>query len=47
MGPRVKLVYHQGRGLAEVARLLLSVGGIDFENVRVTKEQWKEMKPSE
>ena len=47
MAPRVKLVYHEGRGRAEVTRLLLAAGGIDYENVRITEEQWKDMKPSE
>ena len=37
-----KLTYFNGRGLAEVARLVLAQGGVDFEDVRV--EDIKAMK---
>ena len=47
MAPVVKLVYHSGRGRAEGARLLLAAGGIEYENVRLTPEQWAKEKPSE
>jgi hypothetical protein len=33
----LKLIYYDGRGLAEVSRLLLAYGGIDHEDVRVTQ----------
>uniref|UniRef100_A0A914PAC9 glutathione transferase n=1 Tax=Panagrolaimus davidi TaxID=227884 RepID=A0A914PAC9_9BILA len=44
MSPKVKFVYFDGRGIAEPARLILHYANIDFEDVRVSIEEWQEMK---
>ena len=44
--PTYKLHYFDIRGLAEKVRMLFSYGGIDFEDIRYTKDTWKENKPS-
>jgi len=41
-----KLTYFDGRGLAEVARLLLHDAGVDFEDVRITRETFDQLKAS-
>ena len=33
------------RGRAEVSRLMLAHKGVDYEDCRITGEQWKELKP--
>ncbi|KAH7716773.1 GST-5 protein [Aphelenchoides avenae] len=38
--PSYKIVYFDGRGAAETARLLLAHEGIDFEDVRVQHADW-------
>ncbi len=43
-GVAMKLIYFSGRGRAECARLLLAVGGIEYENVRIKMEEWPTMK---
>ena len=45
MSPKIKLVYHSGRGRAEGARLIMAAGVIEYENVRITPEEWVKMKP--
>ncbi|KAJ1370868.1 hypothetical protein KIN20_032688 [Parelaphostrongylus tenuis] len=40
-----KLYYFDGRGLGEVIRQLFALAGVDFEDVRVTQEQWPQLKP--
>jgi prostaglandin-H2 D-isomerase / glutathione transferase len=42
-----KLTYFNGRGRAEGVRLLFAAAGVDYEDVRIEKEQWPELKPSE
>ncbi len=41
----MKLTYFSGRGKAEVARLLLAYGNVDYENERITSEDWPKIKP--
>ena len=41
-----KLTYFNIKGLAEPIRLLLKYGDIEFEDVRIEKDKWPEMKPS-
>lgn len=40
-------MYFNVKALAEPMRFLLSYGGIDFEDIRVEKEDWPALKPSE
>ena len=47
MAPQVKLIYFNLRGRAEMARLILAQAGVDYEDKRVDKEEWAEMKKSE
>lgn len=43
-----KLVYFNVMGLGEPIRFLLSYGGVEFEDIRIThsSEDWSNMKPS-
>ncbi|XP_066289584.1 glutathione S-transferase 1-like isoform X2 [Branchiostoma lanceolatum] len=43
--PNYKLIYFEARGRAEPARLLFAAGGLQYDDVRLTREQWKELKP--
>ncbi|ESO13224.1 hypothetical protein HELRODRAFT_62415 [Helobdella robusta] len=43
--PNYKLVYFDGRGRAETIRLAFAVTGIAYEDHRIKKEEWPEMKP--
>ena len=42
---KVKLTYFNGRGRAEVARLILSIAGEVFEDVRIEFSDWEALKP--
>lgn len=44
--PHYKITYFNVKALAEPSRMLLSYGGIDFEDVRIPKEDWPKHKPS-
>lgn len=44
--PSYKVIYFNVKALAEPLRFLLSYGNIDFEDVRVEKDDWAAMKPS-
>jgi glutathione S-transferase len=44
--PKVKLTYFATRAKAEVIRLLLAYGNVDYENFRVDFEDWPLIKPS-
>lgn len=41
-----KLIYFNFEGLGEPIRLLLSYGGIDFEDIRIEQADWPALKPS-
>ncbi|XP_012269130.2 glutathione S-transferase-like [Athalia rosae] len=41
-----KLTYFPIKGLAEPIRFLLSYGSVEFEDVRVNREDWPKLKPS-
>ena len=43
---KVKLTYFNLRGRAEPARLILAYAGVDFDDCRVTSEEWQKLKPS-
>ncbi|XP_072162911.1 S-crystallin SL11-like [Diadema setosum] len=42
--PSYKLVYFNGRGRAEVSRLLFAQAGVEYEDSRVTQEEFAAMK---
>ena len=46
MPNKIKLTYFNLRGRAESARLMLVYKGIDYEDNRITKEQWATVKPN-
>ena len=41
-----KLTYFNGRGRAELIRLILAQAGIQYEDNRISKEEWGELKPT-
>lgn len=45
--PSFKLYYFNIRALAEPIRYLFAYGGIAYEDVRVEREDWPKVKPSE
>jgi len=45
MAPVYKLTYFNVKALAEPIRFLLSYGGAEFEDHRVEKEEWPQLKP--
>ena len=47
MSPKYKLIYFNSRGRAEPVRMLFAHCGVEYEDKRVTTDEWKEMKPSE
>ena len=47
MAPKYKLIYFNSRGRAEPVRMLFAHCGVEYEDKRVTTDEWKEMKPSE
>jgi len=44
---QVKVTYFNGRGRAEVTRMILTIGKVDFEDKRVNQEEWAKLKESE
>ena len=42
---KIKLIYFDARGRAELSRLILAQAGQEYEDVRVKKEEWPSMKP--
>lgn len=44
--PAYKVTYFNIKGLAEPMRYLLAYGNIDYEDVRVEKENWPALKSS-
>jgi len=37
---KLKLVYFDGKGRAEVARLILAAAGKEYEDIRLAEENW-------
>lgn len=46
MAPAYKLTYFDGRGVAEAARFLFKYGEVEFEDVRVKRDDWPQLKES-
>lgn len=44
--PQYKVIYFNVKALAEPMRFLLAYGNIDFEDVRIEKENWPALKSS-
>ena len=42
----IKLTYFNAKGRAELARLVLAQAGAEFEDVRLEREEWLNVKPS-
>merc|ERR1712170_105456 len=42
----VKLIYFNVRGRAELSRLILAQAGVDYEDKRLTRDEFQAMKPS-
>ena len=45
-GKTYKLIYFNLRGRAELARLILAQAGVEYDDHRIEKESWPELKPS-
>ena len=41
------LIYFNGRGRAEVSRLLFALADVEYEDERIVGENWSKMKPGE
>ena len=44
MAPKIKIIYFNARGGAEVARLILAQAGVEFEDCRVERVDWPKLK---
>ena len=44
--PTYKLYYFNLKARAELTRWIFAQAGVEYEDIRVTKEQWAEMKPT-
>jgi len=42
-----KLTYFNGRGRAELSRLIFAAAGVQYEDVRIERADWAKMKPSQ
>lgn len=46
MAPTYKLTYFPIEALGEPIRWLLSYGNLEFEDIRINREDWPKIKPS-
>lgn len=44
--PTYKIIHCKSQGLAEPTRMLLSYGGLKFEDIRLSPDEWQAFKPS-
>ncbi len=44
--PSYKLIYFQTRGRGETARLIFKQAGVEFEDVRLSRDEWLQYKPN-
>jgi len=44
--PNYKLTYFNGRGRAEVSRLIFAQAGVPYQDNRISKEDWPKLKPT-
>ena len=42
---KIRLIYFNARGRAELSRLILAQAGQEYEDVRISKDEWPAMKP--
>jgi glutathione S-transferase len=47
MPAKIKLIYFNGRGRAELSRLILAQAGADYDDVRLEREEWASQKQSQ
>jgi len=41
-----KLTYFSGRGRAELSRMIFAQAGVQYEDVRLERADWQQLKPS-
>ena len=46
MPGQIKLTYFNARGRSESSRLMLAYAGQDYEDHRIAREEWADLKPS-
>ena len=46
MSPKIKLIYLDGRARGEVPRWICEIGGLPYEDVRLSDEEWVKEKPN-
>ncbi|KAG1662030.1 Hematopoietic prostaglandin D synthase [Nymphon striatum] len=44
--PKYTITYFDAKGRAELSRIILTYKGVDFEDVRLTQEEWAKVKPT-
>jgi glutathione S-transferase len=44
---KVRLTYFDGAGRAELSRLILAAAEIEYEDRRIDRQDWEELKPGE
>jgi len=42
-----RLTYFNGRGRAELIRMIFAQAGVAYEDVRIERAEWPQLKPSE